>query len=146
MTSPRLLTGQGTVWPHLRDLLAAPRSRKAPGWFAIAYIGSSAETWLPLLARDTLVCDASDDAVRLGLTSVAQLRRWVDIGVNIYSREGLHSKTGTVAGRAFVGSTNASGSSPTDRIEAALVTSEAQVGADVTAYVKQFCGIHRPDT
>ena len=132
----QLLTGQD-VWPKLKDLTNARTGR---AWCAIAYIGAHADSWLHLRAGDTLVCDASDGAVRLGLTSAAQLRRWVATGVAVYSRPGMHAKVGALSRWAFVGSADASDNSATAREEAVLVTADAGTLAQVREYVKGLLG------
>jgi hypothetical protein len=130
----QLLTGQD-VWPALRDLTNT-KTRNGRAWCAIAYIGMRADTWLHLRAEDTLVCDASDGAVRLGLTSPVQLRRWVEAGVAVYSHPGMHAKVGALSRWAFVGSANASDSSATMREEAVLLTADAGTRAQVREYVQ----------
>jgi hypothetical protein len=130
----QLLTGQD-VWPALRDLTNST-TRNGRAWCAIAYIGVRADSWLHLRAKDTLVCDASDSAVRLGLTSPLQLRRWVEAGVAVYSHPGMHAKVGALSRWAFVGSANASDSSATMREEAVLLTADARTRAQVRDYVK----------
>jgi PLD-like domain len=128
----QLLTGQD-VWPTLRDLT---NTRTGRAWCAIAYVGVNADSWLDLRAGDTLVCDASDGAVRLGMTSAAQLRRWVEAGVAVFSRAGMHAKIGALSRWAFVGSANASDSSATSREEAVLLTADAETRKQVREYVK----------
>lgn len=130
----QLLTGQD-VWPALRDLTNT-KTRNGRAWCAIAYIGVRADTWLNLRAEDTLVCDASDGAVRLGLTSPDQLRRWVEAGVAVYSHPGVHAKVGALPRWAFVGSANASDSSATMREEAVLLTADAGIRTQVREYVQ----------
>lgn len=132
----QLLTGQD-VWPRLRDLT---HTRTGRAWCAIAYIGVNADSWLELRAGDTLVCDASDGAVRLGMTSATQLRRWVEAGVAVYSRAGMHAKIGALSRWAFVGSANASDSSATTREEAVLLTADAGTRTQVRGYVKELLG------
>lgn len=113
------------VWARLAsDLTGAGRARTGRATLAVAYIGTTADQWLILRAGDLLVCDASDGAVRGGLTDVAQLRRWHATGVALYSREGLHMKTGAVGRRGFLGSANVSANS-NNLVESVLVTSNA---------------------
>lgn len=130
----QLLTGQD-VWPRLQNLT---KTRTGRAWCAIAYIGVNADSWLELRAGDTLVCDASDGAVRLGMTSAAQLRRWVEAGVAVYSRAGMHAKIGALPRWAFVGSANASDSSAMTREEAVLLTTDAGTREQVRDYVKDL--------
>lgn len=132
----QLLTGQD-VWPRLRDLTNT-KTRTGRASCAIAYIGVRADSWLGLRAGDILVCDASDGAVRLGLTSPAQLRRWVVAGVAVYSRPGMHAKVGALSRWAFVGSANASDSSATTHEEAVLLTADVETRKQVREYVQKL--------
>ncbi|SNS13329.1 hypothetical protein SAMN06893096_102164 [Geodermatophilus pulveris] len=137
-TGQQLLHGVG-VWPRLAaTLTGAGRTGSSPAYVAVAYIGSTADTWLPLRKDDVLVCDASEEAVRLGLTSVDQLRRWHTTGVRLFSRDGLHAKAGVVGRRAFIGSANVSQRSAGDRDEETLVTSDSGVVTALRRYVQSL--------
>ncbi len=137
-TGQQLLHGIG-VWPQLAETLTgAGRTGGSPAYLAVAYIGSTADTWLPLRKGDVLVCDASEEAVQLGLTSVAQLRRWHTTGVHLFSREGLHAKAGIIGRRAFIGSANVSQRSASDRNEATVVTADPGVVTALRQYVKSL--------
>ncbi len=134
----QLLHGVG-VWPRLAaTLTGAGRTGSLPAYVAVAYIGSTADTWLPLRKGDVLVCDASQQAVRLGLTSVDQLRRWHTTGVRLFSRDGLHAKAGAIGRRAFIGSANVSQRSASDRDEATLLTSDSGVVTALRRYVQSL--------
>lgn len=133
-----LLTGTQTVWPALAKALSRTQRDARNAFVAISYIGSRADNWLCLRRGDVLICDASDEAVRLGLTSVEQLRRWFDADVEVYSRPGLHAKTGVAAGVTFIGSANASESSAVRRNEAVLWSDDVTLRASVRAYVQDL--------
>jgi len=94
----------------------------------VAYIGADGPVLLKLRRGDTLVCDASDIAVRAGMTSAAALRTFVNRGVVLYSIEGLHAKVVLGSRWAWVGSANASASSRDDLLEASVrVTDSATI-------------------
>lgn len=127
------------MWPQLAATMTGPGRRGCgAALLAIAYIGSEADTWLHLRAGDVVVCDASARAVRMGMTSVPQLRRWYEAGVQVASREGLHAKVGVIGSRAFVGSANASRMSADERDEAVFITSSPQVVRGLRSYVKSL--------
>ncbi|MEV4819293.1 hypothetical protein [Micromonospora tulbaghiae] len=135
----QLLVGAGDVWPRLAwQLTGEGRPRTGAAYLAIAYIGANADNWLYLRENDVLVCDASKEAVSLGLTNVDQLRRWRQKGVKLYSREGLHAKTGAIGGKGFVGSANASRTSAEERNEAVLMTSSSDIVAGIRSYVRSL--------
>ncbi|MGY1705510.1 phospholipase D-like domain-containing protein [Geodermatophilus sp. SYSU D00697] len=137
-TGQQLLHGIG-VWPQLAaTLTGAGRTGSSPAYVAVAYIGSTADTWLPLREGDVLICDASEEAVQLGLTSVAQLQRWHTTGVRLFSRQGLHAKAGVIGRRAFIGSANLSQRSASDRHEATVVTSDPGVVTALRVYVRSL--------
>lgn len=134
----RLHAGRGTVWPAVAALCTAKHQpRRGPARAAIAYVGSTADTWLGLRSGDILICDASDDAVTLGLTSPKQLRRWHEHGVRIWSLAGLHAKTGVFGRVGFIGSANASQTSAEERYEAVVTTTDTAVCRDIRAFVER---------
>ena len=138
VTGDHLLTGLD-VWPRLAELVTgAGRVGRSPAYLAIACIGSTADQWLPLRPGDILVCGATDASVRLGLTSTAVLRRWHDSGAHVFSRPGLHAKSGVVGARAFIGSANASRRSVENRDEATLVTTDRRLVAELRTFVGEL--------
>jgi hypothetical protein len=73
---------------------------------AIAWVSSSNR--ISFGAGDRLVVDASDHAIRQGLTSAKILREAFVRGAELRSRSGLHAKALVVGRTLFVGSMNAS--------------------------------------
>lgn len=133
--SPVLYTG--AVWDDLGRELARDRSTRAH--VAIAYLGVDAADLLSgLRAGDVLVCDASDQAVRLGLTSVAALKQLHDRNVVLYSHEGMHSKCAQIGHRVLIGSANASKTSAERRSEAVVALTSPPVAADLRRHVTQL--------
>lgn len=100
---------------------------------ALAYV--STDTHIRFKKGDTLVCDASDAAVKSGETSAPVLSKWFKAGVRIYSRPGLHAKVLVMGTKALVGSANLSQSSATQLREASLLTSRPVVVSQAKAFV-----------
>lgn len=132
----RLLSGNQTVWPELTEAIrSARRGNRRAARYGIAYVGNGAIQRLLLRRDDLLVCDASDQAVKLGLTSVQELERMHTKGVRIYSRQGLHAKSGVAGDLVFVGSANATSGSNDRRDEAVMMSHRQELRSEVAAYV-----------
>lgn len=116
-----------------RSLRSRPSGSKVRA--AIGYVAGTAPTVLTLQRGDVLVCDASEHAVRMGMTDPAVLLDWLQREVEIYSLRGLHAKV--VVGRrtAWVGSANASINSKTVLVEAAIRTTDANVVGQLRDWV-----------
>src|SRR4051794_4313038 len=67
---------------------------------AIAYVTAP---YLDFRQGDLLVCDASDDAIKGGMTSASQLRSFVGNGAKVFSYSGLHSKVAVIDEQALRG-------------------------------------------
>src|SRR5262249_41851382 len=61
-----------------------------------AAIGYVTAPYLDFRQGDLLICDASDDAIRGGLTSAPLLRSFVVQGAEVCSYDGLHSKVAVI--------------------------------------------------
>ena len=59
----------------------------------IAYVGKTVDEVLKLRGGDTLVCDASPEAVRVGSTDASVLKRYYNDDVQVLSVPGLHAGT-----------------------------------------------------
>ena len=110
--------GDQEAWPDITKTLKNDKSRAA---CAIGYVGINAWRYLPLKEGDLLVCDASPTAIRRGLTNPKGLVPYLNAGVNVFSREGLHAKVITTSALAWIGSNNASDNSANNLIEAAVL-------------------------
>ena len=104
-------------WSDITKTLKGNRGKVS---CAIGYIGINAWDYLPLNEGDLLVCDASPAAIRRGSTNPKGLIPYIDAGVNVFSREGLHAKVITTTTTTWVGSNNASDNSAKNLIEAAV--------------------------
>ena len=81
---------------------------QGPRYAALAFIGADAPDMLALEDGDVLVCNASEGAIRNGVTNPQALREFSDRGVQLYSCASLHAKILAVRNSAAVGSANAS--------------------------------------
>ncbi|MBT0566075.1 hypothetical protein [Williamsia sp. CHRR-6] len=122
--SSRLIFGSG--WKEVTPLLH-PYSKTISA--AIAYVGKDAERYLPLEQGSSIIVDASEIAVRRGLTDPNALYSWHKIGVMVYSLPNLHAKlilaeSPNAINPAFlaIGSANVSRSSSSKLKEAILLT------------------------
>jgi hypothetical protein len=96
------------------------RKRRGPIVAAISYVGVNARDVLPLRQGDFLICDASERAIKQGVTSAKALASYLRIGVKVFSHEGLHSKVVATESFAWVGSANASRNSRDNLTEASV--------------------------
>ena len=96
------------------------RKRRGPIAAAVSYVGVRAPEVLPLRKGDFLICDASEKAIKQGITSAKSLASYLRLGVQVFSYEGLHSKVVASEKFAWVGSANASGNSRDNLIEASV--------------------------
>ena len=78
--------------PWLAITVDVARKKRGPIVAAVSYVGSNAKSVLPLRSGDFLICDASERAVKQGVTSAEALNRYKRNGVRVFSVEGLHSK------------------------------------------------------
>jgi hypothetical protein len=87
---------------------------------------------------DTLICDATDAAIKSGQTSAALLRRAHDRGARLFSSPGLHAKVFLLGRVAVVGSANLSSSSVNELDEAALITDDARAVSGVRLLIESL--------
>lgn len=87
---------------------------------------------------DLLVCDASDDAIKGGLTSASVLRAFFDQGAEIYSYDGLHSKVAVIDNRSLIGSANLSENAGVGTCEASLLTDDSQITGLILGFIEKI--------
>lgn len=142
----------GKPWERMRAAIAHHRV-----FAAVAYVGQGSATYLPLRPGSTVVVDASEVAVKAGLTCPHELLKWHYAGVHVHNKPGLHAKVFVVGKRAFVGSANVSRRSSEILIEAVLETPDRRIVDHVRDFVidqsedelfehelKRLQGIYRP--
>jgi hypothetical protein len=96
------------------------KKHREPIVAAVSYVGSNAKSVLPLRSGDFLICDASERAIKQGVTSAEALNRYKRNGVRVFSVEGLHSKVISSKQFSWIGSANASSNSRDKLIEASI--------------------------
>lgn len=119
------------LWPTLAKL--SQKRRRL--WAAISYVTTTSH--LKFDKGDVLVCDASDVAIKAGMTSVSALRRCVSKGAKIFSFDGLHAKTLLIDDKAIIGSANLSENAGVNTCEASLLSNDPQVAALVRGFIEQ---------
>jgi hypothetical protein len=119
-----------TLWDQIRTLASAAQPKAA----AVAYVSSDAI--VAFGAGDTLVTDATDEAIRSGQTSARILRAAVSRGAAVYSCPNLHAKVIVLGNTVVVGSCNLSSRSAEVLSEAAWVTDDAAAVTAATNYVQ----------
>jgi hypothetical protein len=111
------VAGQREVWPKIEELGKAPGKKIG----AIAYLHDISRT--KFRKGDILIIDASDRAIKQGLTVASEIAR-LSKSVHLYSFPGLHAKTLIVGDLLITGSMNASKSSREVLTESALITDD----------------------
>ena len=101
---------------------------------AISYVTAS---YLDFGVNDVLVCDASDRAIKTGMTSARTLRRFFRKGAKLYSYAGLHSKVAIIDAMAVIGSANLSENAGLNTCEASLLTDDRQIAGLIQAFIEQ---------
>lgn len=99
---------------------------KGKGYVAVPFIGKNAYQLLPLKEGSVLVTRFSEQAVRAGQVSPAEILKYIRYGVQVFSYDSLHAKVYVFSRRAFVGSANASKSSQT-LTEAVIECNESNI-------------------
>src|SRR5262249_11489004 len=122
------LAAQLSMKALLSDDLWRELSARAAGHHriraAIAYVTAP---HLDFRRGDLLICDASDESVKGGLTSASMLRSFASQGAELYSYPGLHSKVAVIGDLALIGSANLSENAGVQTCEASLLTDDLQV-------------------
>ena len=119
------------LWPTLAKL--SEKHRRL--WAAISYVTTTSH--LEFGKGDVLVCDASEGAIKAGMTSASALRRFRSNGAKVYSFDGLHAKTLLIDNKAVIGSANLSENAGVNTCEASLLSDDPQVAALVRGFIEQ---------
>lgn len=120
-----------TLWDEVKSL----QRSGAPTSAAIAYYSRDL---LYLKEGDILVCDASFDSISSGKSSGNLLLELHKKGVKIYSQPALHAKVACIGSNVLVGSANASSNSENRLVEAAVLSQDSGLYAQVLAFVNQL--------
>ena len=117
------------VW----DTIAARSRRAARRQYAIAYVTDTRP--LNLRRGDTLIVDASREAIQSGQTSAKLLLAAKRKKCNVLSLPSLHAKVSILGDVVVVGSANASPNSQKRLTEAALLTDDPATVSSAKAFV-----------
>ncbi len=126
------------LWPTLAVL----SKKHCRLWAAISYVTTMSH--LKFDKGDVLVCDASDTAIKAGMSSASALRRFVSKGAKVYSFDGLHAKTLLIDDKAVIGSANLSENAGVNTCEASLLSDDPQVAALVRGFIEQVRKAAKP--
>ena len=118
------------LWHELSAQFAGHQRIRA----AIAYVTTQ---HLEFRHGDLLVCDASDDAIKGGLTFASLLRSFVSQGADVFSYDGLHSKVAVIDDYALIGSANLSENAGVKTCEASLLTDDLQVIGLIQGFIEE---------
>lgn len=123
----RIITGD--VWQKAARLLKNGGQKTA----AIAYVSKGS----PLLfgKGDILICDASDQAIKSGVTDAKTLRGFLEKEATLYSCPNLHAKILISKDAVVIGSANLSASSAKYLLEASLITTRSQIRSQAVAII-----------
>lgn len=119
------------LWKTVRAQSRKARHRRA----AIAYV---TRDLVGFGRDDVLIVDASPHAIKSGETAAPLLRSLRRKGVHIYDCGGLHAKVLLLDTTAFIGSSNMSGSSSQDLVEAGVLTDHASTVSAVASLIEQL--------
>jgi hypothetical protein len=128
-SSSRLISE--TLW---KEVAAVPREG-LPTEAAISYY---AKDLLCLKKGDTLVCDASVSTISSGASSGPLLLALHKKGVKVYSQAALHAKVACIGRSVLVGSANSSSNSENTLVEAAVLSQDRGLYAQVFSFVNQL--------
>lgn len=101
---------------------------------AIAYVTAP---HLVFREGDLLICDASDEAIKGGMTTASLLRSFVSSGAEVFSYDGLHSKVAIIDDQVLVGSANLSENAGVHTCEASLLTDDVQVVGLIQGFIEK---------
>ncbi len=104
-------------------------------YVAVAYLGNGASEMLLLKSGDMLVVDASESNVRSGVINPLELQKFVDSGVNVFSKENLHAKVFVFGTETYVGSTNVSNNSASNLVEAVVFSEKVELAKSSIEFI-----------
>jgi hypothetical protein len=120
------------LWAEIQRLASKSKTKKG----AIAYVAT--DKYLKFDKGDTLIVDASDNAIACGQTSALVLRRAYKRGAKIFSSDRLHAKFLILDNVAIIGSANLSASSANELIEVAVVSDNPPLISSLSAIHDQL--------
>ena len=128
----KFIGGEKVVWNALRS--AFGKGHRAD--VAVAFLGSGATARLRLSKGSMLVVNASEEAVRNGLTDPREIKKFRRMGVRVFSDPSLHAKVFVLNSRTFVGSANVSSNSADQLAEAIITTNDPGAVTQARRFVR----------
>ncbi len=122
------------LWPRITKLSKAAGSRRV----AVAYLARGASKLLTLGEDDVLVVDMGDASVKTGRTDPQEVLSYLKKGVRVFSIENLHAKVFVLGRHVIVGSSNVSGHSRDNLVEAAIESVDPKLRASITAWIESL--------
>ena len=123
------------LWTELRTRL--PKAKRARA--AVAYLGTGASTLLPLREGNVLVVDMSLRSVRAGTTNPHEVKKYLERGVEVFSRDCLHAKFFILDNVTIAGSSNISSHAEHVLDEAAILTDDAATSKRAREVFSDLC-------
>lgn len=123
------------LWAELEERVRKAKRVQA----AIAYLGTGGSTLLPLREGDRLVVDMSLPRVRAGSTDPREVKKFLQRGVEVFSRTSLHAKFLVIDEVVIAGSANISRHAKEHLDEAAILTNDPAAVRRARATLEQLC-------
>jgi hypothetical protein len=123
------------LWHEIHTRIAGSKRVRA----AVAYLGKSGATLLPLKCGDSVVLDMSLDTVRQGITNPHAVQTLIERGVSVFNRGSLHAKFLVIDNALIASSANASTNSKEFLDEAGIVTTDATAVQQATEFFDYLC-------
>lgn len=120
------------IWKEVNNLISQHSSKKTA---CISYVSTSN---LNLVKGDVLICDASENSINQGHTSIKALKTYIELGVEIFSLGELHSKLLISDKYIVIGSANLSENSAENLIESAIITDNKALINESTIFVNML--------
>jgi hypothetical protein len=105
----------------------------------VAYLGTDGSKLLPLKKGDRLVVDMSINTVKSGATNPQEVKKFIQRGVQVFTRRNLHAKIVITDNEVLTGSANISKNSRDNLEEAAILTSDKISIQRARNFIDQIC-------
>lgn len=128
----KLLVHSSTLWQKLIELGNDPKLGKIA---AVAYVSDNS---INFGEGDTLIVDASDEAIKCGKTSAKVLQEFYNNGADLYSLAGLHAKAIVFGGTAYIGSANLSKNSQNHLLELGVIITDLEAATNIVKQIKNI--------
>src|SRR5690606_10640523 len=122
------------IWPTLKKLSKASARTRV----AVAYLGIGASKQLDWKKNDVLVVAMSLENVKCGQVNPFEIQTLFDLGVKIYTLQGLHAKIYVFDNDVVIGSANISFRSENVLTESALLTDDRKVIKESRQFIDRY--------